>query len=251
MTWDPCVCGSVCGLSHWLWGFVNLCVCVCMCSPACVLCAMKTSTCVSLMSCRCMPNFLVSTSLTMPNPTGEKGHSCFLSDFREKVFGLFTISMMSAVCFSLMPYFRMMKFPSVHSYWLSSLSRVVEYFQISFCTYWDDLVVFGICSINSILLIGCYLNSSSDIRPTFLSWVNFTGSCCIGHFIFLDSVCQYFVEAFASILKRRIWVLYYKVLYSVKLLLYIVCICEYICMYIFIKCRNSIYSVCGVFVQYW
>ena len=38
-----------------------------------------------------MPNFLVSTSLTMPNPTGEKGHSCFLSDFREKVFGLFTI----------------------------------------------------------------------------------------------------------------------------------------------------------------
>ena len=160
-------------------------------------------------------------------------------------------SMMSAVCFSLMPYFRMTKFPSVHSYWLSSLSRVVEYFQISFCTYWDDLVVFGICSINSILLIGCYLNSSSDIRPTFLSWVNFTGSCCIGHFILLDSPCQYFVEAFASILKRRICVLYYKVLYSVKLLLYIVCICVYICMYIFIKGRNSIYSVCRVFVQYW
>ena len=68
-----------------------------------------------LLTCLSLPYCAGGISSTMLNRNGERGHLCLVSNFRERIFSLSSLTMMLSVGILQMPFIRLRKFPSIPS----------------------------------------------------------------------------------------------------------------------------------------
>ena len=149
------------------------------------------------------PIALARASSNMLNKSSESGHPFLIPDLRGKTFNISPLSMMLAVGFVIYGLYYV-KVCSFYTQFVESIyhERKLYFVKCFSCIYWDGHMIFIFYSINVIYHSYWFVYVKSSLHP----WDKSHLITVYDSFnVLMNSVCQFLLRIFASILVKHIW----------------------------------------------